>query len=138
MLHRLGNCEVCDAKVSKYTCPRCEVKSCSLDCVNIHKIELECDGLRSKTLYKPLKKYSNLDLLSGKQMCTPPLVITRYTSNPLTYLILDYRLLEDVSKLVTKYHRDVKKRYTRYQQPLPIVRTSVFVTIMKRTQNWNV
>lgn len=62
---RLGSCEVCNANNAKYTCPRCEVKTCSIDCVRIHKAELACSGTRDKTVYKPLSKFSNLDLLSG-------------------------------------------------------------------------
>lgn len=67
IFYRLGNCEVCDAEVSKYTCPRCEVKTCSLSCVKIHKFELECSGIRDRTAFKSMKKFSNLDLLSGKE-----------------------------------------------------------------------
>ncbi|XKL69446.1 hypothetical protein PGB90_007215 [Kerria lacca] len=92
----LGNCEVCSANESKYTCPRCEVKTCSLICVKIHKNELNCNGIRDKTLYKPLNKFNNLDLLS------------------------DYRLLEEISRSVNKYHKDINKRWTRFQTSLPI------------------
>lgn len=93
---RLGNCEVCDANTSKYTCPRCEVKTCSIICVKIHKKELECNGVRDKTLYKPMHKFGNLDLLS------------------------DYRLLEEISRSVSKYRTDINKRWTRFQTALPI------------------
>lgn len=38
---RLGNCEVCSKVESKYTCPKCEVKTCSLKCVKVHKSEVK-------------------------------------------------------------------------------------------------
>nr|XP_023016787.1 box C/D snoRNA protein 1 [Leptinotarsa decemlineata] len=73
---RLGACEVCATRNAKYTCPRCEVKTCSLKCSKIHKLELECNGLRDRTKYIPLKKFTNLDLSS------------------------DYRLLEEITRSV--------------------------------------
>ncbi|VVC41415.1 Zinc finger, HIT-type [Cinara cedri] len=60
--NRLGNCEVCSANTAKYCCPRCEVKTCSLSCVNIHKTELECDGRKYKTGFKKLEKFNDNDL----------------------------------------------------------------------------
>ncbi|XP_050420645.1 box C/D snoRNA protein 1 [Adelges cooleyi] len=60
--HRLGNCEVCDNDPAKYCCPRCELKTCSLVCVNIHKRELECDGKKYKTSFKRLDKFTDNDM----------------------------------------------------------------------------
>lgn len=62
---RLEECEVCGGAQAKYTCPKCEVRTCSLDCVKIHKKELSCDGIRDKTKFVPLKGFTDLDLLSG-------------------------------------------------------------------------
>jgi len=88
-------CEVCNANDFRYRCPRCEVRTCSLPCVTIHKKELECNGERSVTSYVPLSKFDNLNLLS------------------------DYRFLEDVDRTITNCRRNPQKRYTRYSQPLP-------------------
>ena len=30
-------CEVCKQQVAKYTCPACFKKTCSLECVRLHK-----------------------------------------------------------------------------------------------------
>ena len=62
---RLEKCEVCAVNKAKYTCPKCEVRTCGLACVNIHKKELECDGIRDKTKFVPLSSFTDLDLLSG-------------------------------------------------------------------------
>lgn len=62
---RLGKCEVCNDQEAKYTCPRCEVKTCCITCVNIHKKELGCNGQRNKIAYKRISEFTNLDLLSG-------------------------------------------------------------------------
>ncbi|CAK9812859.1 Box C/D snoRNA protein 1 [Anthophora quadrimaculata] len=95
MICRLENCEVCNTDKAKYTCPKCEVRTCSLRCVNIHKKELECDGIRDKTKFVTLQSFTDLDLLS------------------------DYRLLEEVGRTVEQLKRDPFKKCTR-QNSLPM------------------
>ncbi|KAH6943991.1 hypothetical protein HPB50_001147 [Hyalomma asiaticum] len=63
-------------KPSKYCCPKCSARSCSLPCVKQHKKIGECDGIRDKTAYIPLDGFTDLDLLS------------------------DYRFLEESARIV--------------------------------------
>lgn len=63
---RLGTCEKCGAQEARYRCPRCEFRSCCLQCVNLHKKEFDCNGIRDKTRFKSLSQFTELDLLSGK------------------------------------------------------------------------
>ncbi|XP_013166966.1 PREDICTED: box C/D snoRNA protein 1 [Papilio xuthus] len=93
---RLGNCEVCDAREAIYTCPKCEVKTCCISCVRIHKKELECDGIRDRTKFIRMKDFTDTDLLS------------------------DYRLLEECARFVYAVRRDEKKKFTRIDKDLPI------------------
>ncbi|CAH1380955.1 unnamed protein product [Tenebrio molitor] len=74
--NRLGSCEVCSKQNARYCCPRCEIKTCSLNCNRIHKLEVECNGIRDKTKFIPINKFTNLDLAS------------------------DYRLLEETTRVV--------------------------------------
>lgn len=53
-------CEVCGETVSKYTCPRCETKICSLECTKTHKIQTSCSGIREKTDYVPMNTYNDV------------------------------------------------------------------------------
>ncbi|XP_046634708.1 box C/D snoRNA protein 1-like [Daphnia pulicaria] len=92
---RLGTCEKCGAQEARYRCPRCEFRSCCLQCVNLHKKEFDCNGIRDKTRFKSLSQFTELDLLS------------------------DYRLLEEASRSVESYYRDVSKRSTRVNKELP-------------------
>lgn len=92
---RLGLCEVCNAIQAKYTCPKCEVKSCCLKCINIHKKELTCDGVRDRSKYIPLKKMTKTDMMS------------------------DYYFLEECTRFVSDRKRDKNKRFTRYNKSLP-------------------
>ncbi|KAJ8679797.1 hypothetical protein QAD02_015584 [Eretmocerus hayati] len=87
--NKLQTCEVCAAERAKYTCPKCEVRTCGLQCSNIHKKELNCDGIRDKTKFIPINAFTDLDLLS------------------------DYRLLEDIGRSVEQFRRDPCKRFTR-------------------------
>ncbi|KAK8860228.1 Box C/D snoRNA protein 1 [Tritrichomonas musculus] len=49
-------CQVCGKHESKYTCPACQIRSCSLECVKRHKAEKGCSGIKPKTTYVPLDK----------------------------------------------------------------------------------
>ncbi|XP_057380539.1 LOW QUALITY PROTEIN: box C/D snoRNA protein 1-like [Daphnia carinata] len=93
--NRLGTCEKCGAHEARYTCPRCEFRSCCLQCVNLHKKEFDCNGIRDKTRFKSVSQFTELDLLS------------------------DYRLLEEAGRSVEAYNRDVSKRNTRMNKELP-------------------
>ncbi|KAM9905602.1 hypothetical protein OXX79_002059 [Metschnikowia pulcherrima] len=48
-------CSVCLEKDSKYTCPACESKTCSLECVKKHKLRTECTGQVDPTRFVPNK-----------------------------------------------------------------------------------
>lgn len=70
LFFRLGFCEVCAKNSAIYCCPECEVKTCSLPCVNIHKKELECNGIRNRVKFKPLTTFTNMDLQNGRYEIT--------------------------------------------------------------------
>lgn len=91
----LGLCEVCNHVPAKYTCPKCEVKTCSLRCLNIHKKELNCSGIRDKTRFIPIRDMTSLDFHS------------------------DYAFLEECTRYVADRKRDTRKRHTRYNKSLP-------------------
>lgn len=100
-LYRLGLCEVCGKQNAKYTCPKCEVKTCCIGCVNIHKKELNCDGIRDRTKFISKEKFTNLDFLS------------------------DFRLLQECGRNVESWKKNKDKQYTRLDKELPMVRISV-------------
>ena len=97
---RLGVCGVCESNRARYKCPKCKFASCSLKCVQVHKLENGCDGIRNKTIYIPKDRIAELEVLS------------------------DYRLLESTARCVDSYSRDVIKKSTRrfrdpHNVPLP-------------------
>lgn len=93
---RLGKCEVCGFHNAKYTCPKCEVKTCGLRCSKIHKLELECDGVRDRTKFIALNKFSNMDLAS------------------------DYRLLEEITRNIQS-RKTFAKKFFKTNKELPYV-----------------
>ncbi|XP_033228247.1 MATH and LRR domain-containing protein PFE0570w [Belonocnema kinseyi] len=94
-IEKLEDCEVCAKNKAKYTCPKCEVRTCSLTCSNIHKKELECDGIRDKTKFLAIQSMTDSDLMS------------------------DYCLLQEVGRSVDKYNRDPLKRCATINNFLP-------------------
>ncbi|KAG9433393.1 box C/D snoRNA protein 1 [Apis mellifera carnica] len=104
---KIEDCEVCGENKAKYTCPKCEVRTCCLQCINIHKKELECDGIRDRTKFIPLKSFTDLDILS------------------------DYRLLEEVGRTVEQLKRDPFKKCTR-RINLPVHLNKLRIAAIKR------
>ncbi|XP_030854040.1 box C/D snoRNA protein 1 isoform X1 [Strongylocentrotus purpuratus] len=79
-------CEMCEQDSSKYTCPRCQMKTCCLSCVKNHKSQRGCSGVRDKTPYVPIKEFTENHLLN------------------------DYRLLEDMDRKRYAANGDVKNK----------------------------
>lgn len=105
-LPRLGKCEVCSKVEAKYTCPKCEVKTCSLDCVNIHKKELQCDGIRDRTKFIPIRSMTEKDFMS------------------------DYHFIEEATHFVESQKR--KQALSRNQSSLPPKKLKLRSACLKR------
>ena len=45
-------CLICKENLSKYTCPGCQTKTCSLYCIKQHKLSSKCDGKSKKFAYR--------------------------------------------------------------------------------------
>lgn len=58
-------CFICSVNVSKYTCPKCSIKTCSLNCCLRHKKDYDCDGIRDRLSFVPLRNFSDSNLKSG-------------------------------------------------------------------------
>ncbi|KAL6560446.1 hypothetical protein OROGR_004005 [Orobanche gracilis] len=74
-------CEECKTNSSKYKCPGCSVRSCSLPCVNSHKKRTAC---------------------TGKKTITSSIPISQFDDN---LLISDYNMLEDVKRIADSARR---------------------------------
>eukprot|EP00116_Pleurobrachia_bachei_P006263 sb/3466525/ len=49
---------------SKYCCPKCKERTCSLACVKRHKTAKNCDGVEDKTEFVKLSEFDTLQLIS--------------------------------------------------------------------------
>lgn len=74
-------CQECKLNPSKYTCPGCSVRSCSLPCVKSHKQRTACSGKRQQTKFVPFSQFDDELLLS------------------------DYNLLEEVKRVAESAQR---------------------------------
>lgn len=57
-------CQVCSVIVAKYKCPGCRIKTCSKDCIKVHKDSSECSGKRNITGYLGRGQLDEQSLLS--------------------------------------------------------------------------
>lgn len=67
-------CEICNSDESKYKCPKCLCRTCSLPCVKQHRVSGNCNGVRCKTAFVAIKDFNENHMLS------------------------DYRMLEEISR----------------------------------------
>ncbi|GMP62527.1 hypothetical protein CsSME_00024607 [Camellia sinensis var. sinensis] len=65
-------CEECKVEASKYKCPGCSIRSCSLPCVKAHKERTACTGKRQQTHFVPLSHFDDNLLLSGTKFHISP------------------------------------------------------------------
>ena len=75
-------CAICLLNDHKYKCPRCSLKTCSLECCKKHKSDSNCSGQRDKTKFVDKSGFDEMTLLS------------------------DYRFLEEQARLVDAAHRE--------------------------------
>lgn len=77
----LPRCSLCQ-KPARYRCPRCALRTCSVECVKSHKRVSGCTGVRDRCAYVALNNFTESDLQS------------------------DYRLLEEAANVVDVSSRD--------------------------------
>lgn len=74
-------CQICIKNKFKYKCPRCSLKTCSLECCRTHKTNTGCTGQRDKTKFVSKEEFNE------------------------SHLINDYRFLEEQSRIIDAYQR---------------------------------
>ncbi|GAB5357379.1 hypothetical protein AAMO2058_000369600 [Amorphochlora amoebiformis] len=77
-------CGECGKEKPKYTCPRCERRTCSLSCSKDHKVRLKCSGKRDRTKFVSMSKFSDRTMNS------------------------DYHFLEEMGEFVNCSRRDTR------------------------------
>ncbi|KAK0048750.1 box C/D snoRNA protein 1-like isoform X1 [Biomphalaria pfeifferi] len=104
-LKRKFPCEICNQTEAIYTCPCCELRTCSLPCVKEHKIRLGCSGERLKTAFVDKSQYGEGHLLN------------------------DYRLLEDANRKLYSFKssQDNRKNHS-FSGPYMNKRTKLLST----------
>ncbi|EFN53290.1 hypothetical protein CHLNCDRAFT_11283, partial [Chlorella variabilis] len=57
-------CQVCRKQAAKYCCPRCQHRTCSLECVQAHKDASGCTGKRDRTAFVGRGEFDERTFLS--------------------------------------------------------------------------
>lgn len=95
------NCEQCGISKSKYTCPKCSFRTCSLPCVKLHKDSTKCDGKREK--FDIVKKESQFnDEISIKDQT--------FLAGVTEGLVTGMKRAKNVTKAVMEQKKDEKKK----------------------------
>ncbi|XP_071096633.1 box C/D snoRNA protein 1-like [Haliotis cracherodii] len=103
-------CQVCGDNPAKYRCPGCDQRTCSLPCVNKHKVVTGCDGRRNKTAHVAMKGFTD------------------------THLLSDYRFLEDGSRRNHSCQRDfLKIKHDKPKALMKLIRHAESLGIELRT-----
>ncbi|XP_057793923.1 uncharacterized protein LOC131010429 [Salvia miltiorrhiza] len=91
-------CEECNINASKYKCPGCSRRTCSLTCVNSHKQRTACSGRRPLTNFIPISQFDDNQLVS------------------------DYNMLEDVKRVADSAQRMrvTVCGYSHFRLPYPL------------------
>ncbi|KAL5706416.1 hypothetical protein ACHQM5_024586 [Ranunculus cassubicifolius] len=91
-------CGECGVNPSKYKCPGCSIRSCSLPCVKSHKSRTSCTGKRPRTQFVPLSQFDD------------------------NLLVSDYSLLEEAKRTAesAKRNRDGLFGYFPYKLPFKL------------------
>ncbi|EJF61148.1 hypothetical protein DICSQDRAFT_106143 [Dichomitus squalens LYAD-421 SS1] len=77
-------CVICQTNAAIYTCPRCNLRTCSLSCSTKHKTLGDgCSGIRNKAAYVPMNQYGYMALMN------------------------DYTFLEEVGRKVGEVGREI-------------------------------
>ncbi|CAN1814552.1 Box C/D snoRNA protein 1 [Linum perenne] len=88
-------CVECQEKQSKYKCPGCSLRTCSLPCVKSHKLRTGCSGKREVAPFIPISQFDDNTLLS------------------------DYNFLEEVKRVADagQRMRSQLRAYPQYRLP---------------------
>ncbi|XP_057978732.1 uncharacterized protein LOC131165085 isoform X1 [Malania oleifera] len=103
-------CEQCKSNPSKYKCPGCSLRTCSLACVKAHKQRSGCTGKRQQTQFVPLSQFDDNVLFS------------------------DYNLLEDVKRVAESAQRWRVKLCGTYFKPPFYLRSLRCAAASRRTK----
>ena len=61
---KYGSCQECKEKMAIHQCPRCELRTCSLECCRGHKERTQCSGKRDRGSFLPLCRMTDSTLRS--------------------------------------------------------------------------
>ena len=85
-----GFCDMCYHVRAEYTCPACQLRTCSLACCQKHKTDFQCTGRKKPSEYIPVKDMDD------------------------AVLFKDLRFLEDVQRVLEAAEKDISgKRLPR-------------------------
>ena len=103
-------CDLCNTNDSKYKCPKCLKKTCSLLCVNLHKEKFKCNGKKPKFSAKSVKQFGETELYQDLRYMTEMINETNSSTKKLFYLSE-----VDQKKIKEKKQKNFKKLCKKFR-----------------------
>lgn len=79
-------CKMCNLEKSKYSCPKCKLKTCSVNCIKNHKSLFKCNGLLNRSYTSKLD--SNQDLFKDVKYLTS-MINQKNASSKKTFFLIN-------------------------------------------------
>ena len=92
-------CAICTSSEAKYTCPKCQVRTCSLACVRKHKETTGCDGQRDRVAYVRVSEMGTSNLISDMRFLEEVEMSSGGAQRHLVEIVGDHAHIPDRSSL---------------------------------------
>ena len=92
-------CAICTSGEAKYTCPKCQVRTCSLACVRKHKETTGCDGQRDRVAYVRVSEMGTSNLISDMRFLEEVEMSSGGARRHLVEIVGDHAHIPDRSSL---------------------------------------
>lgn len=89
-------CKMCNLIISKYTCPKCNIKTCSVNCIKNHKSIYKCNGVGNRMFTSKLD--SNQDLFKDVKYLTSMINNKNNSSKKSFFLINPVKIIENTDE----------------------------------------
>jgi len=97
-------CQICKINKYKYTCPKCFIKTCSVNCVKNHKKRFKCNGIRDK--FKKISKNTDYnEKVFFRDM--------KYLSNTINEINTSNKIIYNLNENIDNNNNKIFKNFKR-------------------------
>jgi len=109
-------CQECRKNPVLYQCPRCNFRSCSLECCKAHKVRTGCNGKRDRTAFLPVSRMDDRTMDSDYH----------FLEDVLGQVESSQRYLKQMGGSGGNQHHKKRQRLEAQAEPHPVLKISEF------------